>query len=329
MNEKGGGGGDESSSDSFDPKVEPEHGFRSVPRSANELVIEYQHGRHLPCMHSDLADPSIALRYFYEHQEKKLFRRFMRHYRKAVARLPALDSAAHRPDAAPGSPRSHPKMKALSLRRKDSAKIKPVEASAGLAPEEEQAAEQYKLKLVVVRAEIARILEQIEPTVDAFSESLFELAHIDAVHVRHEVSVMVKFAILDKSIGSHHLLKELGLCDSRNFRQIGECAVRAHIYALTALQGRTSDVAETRFLRVNEGAHIWLTKALRSRAARAMPIIWQLTDDTFEPLDQRALQTKQNERLISVVYLMVGILELMALARERDTLIKALLDEFV
>ncbi len=322
------GGDASSSSDSFDEKVVPEQGFRSVARSANELVIEYQHGRHLPCMHSDLADPSISLRYFYDHQEKKLFRRFMRHYRKFAARLPP-PTAQSSAEAAPGSPRAHPKSKALSLRRKESAKIRPLEAPAAVGADEEHAVEQYKAKLVAVRAEIARILEQIEPTVDAFSESLFDLAHIDSVHLRHEIAVMVKFSVLDKSIGSHHLLRELGLCDNRNFRQIGVCAVQAHIYALTALQGRSSDVADARFARLDEGAHIWLTKVLRSRSARTMPIIWQLTDETFEPLDQRALQTKQNDRLRSVVYLMVGILELMALPRERDVLIKALLDEFV
>ncbi len=301
--------------------------FRSVPRHTNELVVEYQHGKHLPCMHSDLADPYVTLRFFFDNQESRLVRRFLLQYRAS----PAAEAAA-----TASTPRSE-RRKSMhfklnkTLKRKGK-KVKPPTAGGVDKAEtidEEIALGPYKAQLELVRAEIERILDHFEETVEKFSTALCMLARIDNKHLRHEINVLSTFAILDDSIGNNSLLEELKLCDNRNFYKIGEAALSARIHAITLLQGYNSVVAAERLARISSGAHIWLTKKLGAATRNILPLVWELEPETCKQLSETDMKRKNDARMHSVPYIMIGLLELMTLPRERDTIITELLKEFV
>lgn len=294
-------------------------GYRAVPRATNQMVIEYQHGKWLPCWHSDLADPFTTLRYFYEAHESKLRQRFLR----TLQNESVLYNDGNGDEAAAKA------KKRFTLRRKGK-KVAPVGADADLlAAAERKELETYALKLALVREHIATVIAKLDQRSDAFSNALCDLAQIGNKQLRHEVAVLVTFAMLDSTVAQHQFFEGLNLCDNALFRKIGESAVTSYICAMTLLQGNGPDVAQTRFLRVVEGAHVWLTQKLLDRARSVLPIFWELEPKTCEPLNEVDMKENEMRVMTSAPFIMIGVLELMRLSTERDTIMKSLITAFV
>lgn len=294
-------------------------GYRAVPRATNQMVIEYQHGKWLPCWHSDLADPFTTLRYFYDAHEQKLRQRFLRTLQnESVLYNEAGDDAA-----------ASKAKKRFTLRRKGK-KVAPVGPDAELlAAAEQKEVEAYALKLVLVREHIATIITKLDQRSDAFTNALCDLAQIGNKQLRHEIAVLVTYAMLDSTVAQHQFFEGLNLCDNALFRKIGESAVTSYICAMTLLQGNGPDVAQSRFLRVVEGTHVWLTEKLSDGARTVLPIFWALEPKTCEPLNKVDMKEHEMRVMSSVPFIMIGILELMRLSTERDIILKNLITTFV
>ena len=269
-------------------------------------AVEYQFGRYLPCMASEIADPYQTLRHFYDAHEQKIRARLERR---------ATAASTRRPDE-PASPRH----KKLSLRRKG-------KKEATVSTDQMHALQQIEA-LGAVRAEVSEMVHRLQVAHDAFVDALCTLVDIRDARRQRELIALSAYAMLDTSVAAHSLLIELRLCDNKYFAEIGRAVLQAHVYAYSLAQGVPIEIAMRRLKQIVEGADVWLTERLRSTARLVTPVLWRLRPDTHERMTDDDLKYVERRVMRSTPLIMLGVLHMLRFDLERDDLLKQLLMHF-
>jgi hypothetical protein len=202
-------------------------------------------------------------------------------------------------------------------------------ASSGLNLD--TAASKKALRAQQLRDCAEQLARQLQPTTDAFTTLV---AHVGALHSQehmHAVHCVAPYLLLDPSVTQREEFRRLRLCDNAFFAQIGMLTFTRHVVEFTLRDASTVEMAKERYNRVLLRADVWLLKMCNDSAAlvdAVLPLVWRW-DDEFQLLPEEMLQKRLEVCRKDLPMLIVGLLEVLHLTRERDDVIRSLYLMFV
>lgn len=167
-----------------------------------------------------------------------------------------------------------------------------------------------KQQIKTLNDETERIVLELSERVEIFSALLAEVAGLRDVDQHTSVRTMAELFLVDYTVTQHPNLKALGMPDNRLLIE----AARAAVFTFAcgaAVEARYRLVdAERRRDAVLRSLGVWLDKTFGSEAANgAVPVAWNLSEDTHAPLPADTVVARHNNRLLrETPLLMLGIL---------------------
>lgn len=167
-----------------------------------------------------------------------------------------------------------------------------------------------KQQIKTLNDETERIVLELSERVDIFSALLAEVAGLRNDEKHTSVRTMAELFLVDYTVTQHPNLKALGMPDNRLLLE----AARAAVFTFAcgaAVEARYRLVdAERRRDAVLRSLGVWLDKTFGSEAANgAVPVAWNLSEDTHAPLPADTVVARHNNRLLrETPLLMLGIL---------------------
>lgn len=195
-----------------------------------------------------------------------------------------------------------PRKKGGTLRRLRKARTAVDERAARL--------ELSKQQIGTLNAETERIVLELAERVDIFTSLLCRAVGVRDTEQVASVGTLASLFLVDCTVTQHPNLKALGMPDNRLLLEAARAAVWT--FACTAaaeVRYRLVD-AERRRDTVLRTLGVWLQREFGSEAANgAVPVAWNLAEDTHEPLPPAAVVARHNNRLLrETPLLMLGVL---------------------
>jgi hypothetical protein len=167
-----------------------------------------------------------------------------------------------------------------------------------------------KQQIKTLNDETERIVRELSERVEIFSALLAEVAGLRDADQQTSVRTMAELFLVDYTVTQHPNLKALGMPDNRLLIE----AARAAVFTFAcgaAVEARYRLIdAERRRDAVLRSLGVWLDKTFGSEAANgAVPVAWNLSEDTHAPLPADTVVARHNNRLLrETPLLMLGVL---------------------
>jgi len=209
-----------------------------------------------------------------------------------------------------------PRKKGGTLRRLRKARAATDERAARL--------ELSKQQIGALNDETERIVLELTERVEVFSALLCHAVGVRDAERVVSVGTLASLFLVDRTVTQHPNLKALGMPDNRLLLEAARGALWTFACA-AAVEARYRLVdAERRRDTVLRTLGVWLQREFGSEAGSgAVPVSWNLSEDTHEPLPTDAVVARHNNRLLrETPLLMLGVLLQLEWHAEADALLR-------
>ena len=179
---------------------------------------------------------------------------------------------------------------------------------------------------------VAEISKKLAMRVDAFVAFVVRITRLRDSQQILDLTTIASYLLLDRTVTQHAELKALKLCDNSLVHAIGVCETRKQILKDSLADACGFKRATERCNEVIQFADRWLLEACDSNVetiAALLPVVWLWDNETLEPLTAKELENNYLRCRLDLPFLIVGVLDVLQLHAERDSIILDVYQTFI